>query len=213
MTDVKKVILSLSSLFLSIALAQGGLVIQANGDQETDADGVTTMSQGGTVIDNVNGITIKASYIKVKDGAFLNATNATIITSQAQNITASKIEWNIASDRMALSGPLNVSTSEVKSISSGFAIAFPKAGILISPGNVSAASPNIRANSAVIDGKSHEAFLSGNYVYQEKGKAKLEGQMLWIKFSSTGKATSTKTGNSIPEAVKARYLGLLGKNR
>lgn len=188
-------------------------MIQANGDQETDADGVTTMSQGGTVIDNVNGITIKGSYIKVKDGAFLNAINATIITSQAQNITASKIEWNIASDRMALSGPLNVSTSEVKSISSGFAIAYPKAGILVSPGNVSAASPNIRANSAVIDGKSHEAFLSGNYVFQEKGKAKLEGQMLWIKFNGTGKATSSKTGNSIPEAVKARYLGLLGKNR
>jgi lipopolysaccharide assembly outer membrane protein LptD (OstA) len=210
---VKKGILTISSLLLSVALAQGGLVIQANGDQETDENGVTTLTQGGTVTDNVNGITIKGSFIKVKDGAFLNASNATIITSQAQNITASKIEWNIASDRMALSGPLNVSTNEVKSISSGFAIAYPKAGILVSPGNVTASSPVIKANSAVVDGKSREGFLSGNYVFQEKGKTKLEGQVLWIKFDNKGKVVSTKTGNSIPESVKARYLGLLGKNR
>jgi hypothetical protein len=210
---VKKGILTISSLLLGIALAQGGLVIQANGDQETDADGVTTMSQGGTVIDNVNGISIKGSYIKVKDGVFLNATNATIITAQSQSISASRIDWNIASDRMALSGPLNVSTSEVKSLSSANAVVFPKAGIIVSPGAVSASSPVIKANSAVLDGKNHEAFLSGKYLFQEKGKTKLEGSMLWIKFDGSNKVTTTKTGNSIPEAVKAKYLGLLGKNR
>ncbi len=210
---MKKGLLSISGLLLGFALAQGGLVIQANGDQETDANGVTTMNQGGTVIDNVNGITIKGSYIKVKDGAFLNATNATIITAQSQSIAASKIDWNFASDRMALSGPLNVSTSEVKSLSSANAVAYPKAGIIVSPGSVSASSPIIKANSAVIDGKNHEAFLSGKYLFQEKGKTKLEGSMLWIKFDGSGKATNTKTGNSIPEAVKARYLGLLEKNR
>jgi hypothetical protein len=123
---VKKGILTISSLMLTVALAQGGLVIQANGDQETDANGVTTMNQGGTVTDNVNGITIKGSFIKVKDGAFLNATNATIITAQKQSIAASKIDWNIATDRMALTGPLSVSTEEVKSLSSSFAIAYPK---------------------------------------------------------------------------------------
>lgn len=210
---MKKGILTISSLLLGFALAQGGLVIQANGDQETDASGVTTMNQGGTVTDNVNGITIKGTFIKVKDGAFLNATNATIITSQSQSISASKIDWNIASDRMALSGPLTVSTSEVKALSSANAIAYPKAGIIVSPGGVSASSPVIKANSAVIDGKSHEAFLSGKYLFQEKGKTKLEGSVLWIRFDKNGKATSTKTGNSIPEAVKARYLGLLEKNR
>jgi lipopolysaccharide assembly outer membrane protein LptD (OstA) len=209
---VKTRILLIASLF-SAALAQGGLIIQANGDQETDENGVTTMNQGGTVIDNVNGITIKGAYIKVKDGAFLNATNATIITAQKQSIAASKIDWNIATDRMALSGPLSVSTEEVKSLSSANAIAFPKAGIIVSPTGVTAASPTIKANSAVIDGKNHEAFLSGKYVFQEKGKTKLEGSMLWIKFDSKGKATSTKTGNSIPESIKARYLGLLEKNR
>ncbi len=203
----------MTSLLLSVALAQGGLVIQANGDQETDENGVTTMNQGGTVIDNVNGITIKGSFIKVKDGAFLNATNATIITAQKQSISASKIDWNIASDRMGLTGPLSVSTDEVKALSSGYAVAYPKAGIIVSPGGVTASSPMIRANSAVIDGKNHEAFLSGKYLFQEKGKTKLEGSMLWIKFDSKGKATSTKTGNSIPEGVKAKYLGLLEKNR
>jgi hypothetical protein len=198
---------------LSAALAQGGLVIQANGDQETDANGVTTMNQGGTVTDNVNGITIKGSFIKVKDGAFLNATNATIITAQKQSIAATKIDWNIATDRMALTGPLTVSTEEVKSLSSANAVAFPKAGIIVSATGVTASSPIIKANSAVIDGKNHEAFLSGRYVFQEKGKTKLEGSVLWIKFDAKGKATSTKTGNSIPESVKARYLGLLEKNR
>ena len=203
----------ISSLFLSLALAQGGLVIQANGDQETDENGVTTMNQGGTVTDNVNGITIKGAFIKVKDGAFLNATNATIITASKQSIAATKIDWNIVTDRMALTGPLTVSTEEVKSLSSANAVAYPKAGIIVSPSGVSALSPIIKANSAVIDGKNHEAFLSGKYVFQEKGKTKLEGSVLWIKFDSKGKATSTKTGNSIPEAVKARYLGLLEKNR
>ena len=203
----------ISSLFLSLALAQGGLVIQANGDQETDENGVTTMNQGGTVTDNVNGITIKGAFIKVKDGAFLNATNATIITASKQSIAATKIDWNIVTDRMALTGPLTVSTEEVKSLSSANAVAYPKTGIIVSPSGVSALSPIIKANSAVIDGKNHEAFLSGKYVFQEKGKTKLEGSVLWIKFDSKGKATSTKTGNSIPEAVKARYLGLLEKNR
>jgi hypothetical protein len=210
---VKKVFLLVSSVLLATALAQGGLVIQPNGDQETDENGVTTMKQGGTVTDNVNGITIKGSYIQVKDGAFLNAVNATITTAQKQSINASKIEWNIASDRMIIGGPLTVSTEEVKSLSSANAIAFPKAGMIVSPTAVSATSPIIKANSAVIDGKNREAFLNGKYVFQEKGKTKLEGAMLWIKFDTKGKAISTKTGNSIPEATKAKFLGILDKNR
>lgn len=211
---MKKILLTISSFILASALAQGGLVVQPNGNQETDANGVTTLTDGGTVIDNVNGISIKASYIKVKEGAFLNANNATIVSNaNKQSITASKIDWTFTNDRMVVSGLQNISSNEIKGLVTAFAIAYPKAGLLIAPSKISATNPLVQANSAVLDGKNREVFLNGNYVFQDKGKAKLTGSMLYIKFDDKGKAISTKTGSSIPEAVKTRFLGLLEKNR
>jgi hypothetical protein len=186
----------LSSLLVGVAVAQAGLVIQPKGDQTVNpSTGVTTLPQGGVVLDNAHGIRIEAAYIEHKRDDFVKATNATIITS-GQTIKTPSLNYTIASGRVDITGPLEVSSSDVKALKADKAVAYSSTERVVAVGNVRSSAPVLAANAVVFDAKKRTAFLYGNYRFESKdGKTKLSqtgaDSALMVSFPKSGNPSAT----------------------
>jgi hypothetical protein len=186
----------LSSLLVGVVLAQAGLVIQPKGDQTVNpSTGITTLPQGGIVLDNAHGIRIEAAYIEHKRDDFVKATNATIITS-GQTIKTPSLNYAIPSGRVDITGPLEVSSSDVKALKADKAVAYSSTERVVAVGNVRSSAPVLTANAVVFDTKKRTAFLYGNYRFESKdGKTKLSQtgaeSALLVSFPKSGNPSAT----------------------
>ena len=204
-----------SSLIASVAFAQAGLVIQPKGDQSVNpSTGVTTLAQGGVVIDNAHGIRIEAAYIEHKRDDFIKATNASIQTS-GQTIKTPSLNYAIKLDRVDIAGPLEFTSPDVTGLKADKAVAFLNADRVVAVGNVRSGTPVIAANAIVFDGKKRTAFLYGNYRFESKdAKTKLSqvgaDSALLLSFPKSGNPSAT---TKIPNDDRAAYLKLIEQSR
>ncbi len=205
----------LSSLILTAALAQARLVIQPKGDQTTNpSTGVTTLPQGGVVIDNAHGIRIEAAYIEHKQGDFIKATDATISAS-GQTIKTPSMNYAIPRDRVDIAGPLEFTTADVSGLKADKAVVFLGADRVVAVGNVRSSAPVIAANAIVFDGKKRTAFLYGNFRFESKdGKTKLSqtgaDSALLVSFPKSGNPSVT---TKIPADDRAAMVKLIEQSR
>jgi lipopolysaccharide assembly outer membrane protein LptD (OstA) len=205
----------LSSLLAAVGLAQAGLVIQPKGDQTVNpSTGVTTLPQGGVVLDNAHGIRIEAAYIEHKRNEFVKATNATIITS-GQTIKTPSLNYAIPSGRVDITGPLEVSSSDVTGLKADKAVAFSNTERVVAVGNVRSSAPVLSANAIVFDTKKRTAFLYGNYRFESKdGKTKLSQagaeSALMVSFPKSGNPSAT---TKIASDDRAGFVKLIEQSR
>ncbi len=205
----------LSSLVVGVGLAQAGLVIQPKGDQTVNpSTGVTTLPQGGVVLDNAHGIRIEAAYIEHKRDDFVKATNATIITS-GQTIKTPSLNYMMATNRVDITGPLEVSSSDVTGLKADKAVAFLNTERIVAVGNVRSGTPVLAANAIVFDTKKRTAFLYGNYRFESKdGKTKLRqtgaDSTLMVSFPKSGNPSAT---TKIAPDDRAALVKLIDQSR
>ena len=204
-------------LLITVALAQAEMSVQPYGDQIINGDNSQVLPSGGIVDDSKHGVKIDAKYIEFKAGEYVRAKTATIKTRNGQSITTSSLNYQVKADRMALAGPLAFSDEYVKNLSSGSAVIYPDAGVMVGVGGVTAASPQISATSMVVDGERKEAFLFGNYRYKSKdGKLTLSNQGaeagLLINFTNRDKPR-VSSGSDVPAGIRARFVGLIGRSQ
>jgi hypothetical protein len=205
--------LALVSALVSVVLAQAQISVKPYGDQVINADQSQTLPQGGIVNDSKHGVTIDAKYLEFKPGEYVRATTAIITTKGKQNVRTAKLNYQIKADRMEIAGPLTLSDEFVTNLSSGSAVVFPDADVMVGIGGVKAANPSLSANAMVVDGARKEAFLYGNYKFKSQdGKIKLGNQGaqagLLISFASRDRPRVT-SGADVPAASRARFLQLI----
>ena len=206
--------LLISSLFLvSVALAQAQMSVKPYGDQQINPDGSQVLAQGGVVDDSKHGVKIDAKYLEFKPGEFVRATTATIINKNGQKVSTAKLNYLIKTDRMEIAGPLNFSDEFVSNLSSGSAVVYPDADLMVGVGGVKASSPLLSANAMVVDGARKEAFLYGNYKFKSQdGKIKLGNQGaqagLLINFTNRDRPRVT-SGADVPAASRTKFLKLI----
>jgi hypothetical protein len=206
-----------SSLLFSMALAQAQLSVKPYGDQTINPDGSQILAQGGIVDDSKHGVKIDAKYLEFKPGEFVRAKTATIITKTGQKVSTTKLNYLIKTDRMELAGPLNFSDEFISGFSSGSAVVYPDADVMVGIGGVKASSPLLSANAMVVDGVRKEAFLYGNYKFKSQdGKIKLGNQGaqagLLINFTNRDRPRVT-SGVDVPAASRTRFLELIERSK
>jgi hypothetical protein len=204
---------ALVTTFVSVVLAQAQISVKPYGDQTMQADGSQILAQGGIVNDSKHGVIIDAKYLEFKPGEYVRATTATIKTKGGQNVRTAKLNYQIKADRMEIAGPLTLSDEFVTGLSSGSAVVFPDADVMVGIGGVQAASPQLSASAMVVDGARKEAFLYGNYKFKSQdGKIKLANQGaaagLLINFTVRDRPRVT-SGADVPAASRARFLQLI----
>jgi hypothetical protein len=213
---MKRFVLS-GLLLLSIALAQAEMSVQPYGDQIINGDDSQVLPSGGIVNDDKHGVKIDAKYIEFKAGEYVRAKTATINTKNGQSIRTASLNYQVKADRMALAGPLNFSDEYVKGFSSGSAVIYPDAGVMVGVDGITASSPALSATAMVVDGNRKEAFLFGNYRYKSKdGKITLSNKAaeagLLINFTNRDKPR-VSSGSDVPAGTRARFIGLIERSQ
>ena len=184
------------ALFLSLALAArfAAFSVEPAGPQRVNLDtGVTTLPQGGVLMDNENGLRLKAGYIEYKEGAFIRA-RALELLSAKETFRAQSLDYDIPKQE-ARFGALVFANADFKGLSAERALALFAEDIVVLKGKVRADSPRLEAETLVADLKAREALVLGRFIYQE-GKATLRGQgpsaRLYLRFVGGKVQASTK---------------------
>jgi hypothetical protein len=213
---MKRLVLS-SLMLLSVAFAQAQLSVKPYGNQQINPDGSQTLAQGGVVDDSKHGVKIDAKYLEFKPGEFVRAKTATIITKKGQKVSTPNLNYQIKSDRMEVAGPLKFSDEFVTGLTSGSAVVYPDADVMVGVGGVKASEPQLSANAMVVDGTRKEAFLYGNYKFKSTdGKIRLGNQGaqagLLINFSVRDRPR-VSSGADVPAASRSRFLELIKQSQ
>lgn len=187
-------------LLLALALLLGPTLgarfasfsVEPFGTQRVNLDtGVTTLPQGGILVDNENGLRLKASYLEYKEGNFVRARGAELL-SEGESFVAQSLEHDIPKQEARFTG-LSFSNPDFKGLRSERALALFAHDIVVLKGKVQAESPRLQAETLVVNLKDREALALGSFTYQE-GKATLRGQgtgaRLYLRFVS-GKVQAT----------------------
>ena len=199
-----------------LAVIQAGFVAQPYGDQIVNADSSVTLPQGGVLRDNKRGYSIDATFIQYLDNDYLKATNAKIKNNSGQFINSKSVNYDIKADRMVIAGPLEFSDGNVSGLRASNAVAYVQVKKTVAF-NVTAASPNFKANAVVFDGARNEVFLYGNYEFSSKdGKQKGSGgsatSSAVINFATAG-SPKILSSKAIPAASLSAYLALIAQSR
>ncbi|WP_243031811.1 hypothetical protein [Thermus altitudinis] len=187
-------------LLLALALLLGptwgarfaSFSVEPFGTQRVNLDtGVTTLPQGGILVDNENGLRLKASYLEYKEGSFVRARGAELL-SEGESFVAQSLEHDIPKQEARFTG-LSFSNPDFKGLKAERALALFAHDIVVLKGKVQAESPRLQAETLVVNLKDREALALGSFTYQE-GKATLRGQgagaRLYLRFVS-GKVQAT----------------------
>lgn len=220
MARMKRLLTILSSLALTstagLALIQAGFVAQPYGDQIVNADSSVTLPQGGVLRDNKRGYSIDATFIQYLDNEYMKATNAKIKNNSGQSISSKSVSYDIKTDRMVITGPLEFSDANVSGVRASSAVAFVQAKKTVAF-NVSATSPVFKANAVVFDDGRKEVFLYGNYEFNSKdGKQKGSGgtasSSAVINFATSG-SPKILSSKAIPTGALSGYLALIAQSK
>ncbi|ADW20925.1 hypothetical protein [Thermus scotoductus] len=166
--------------------------VEPFGTQRVNLDtGVTTLPQGGVLTDHENGLRLKAGYLEYKEGSFVRARGAELL-SEKETFLAQSLEHDIPKQEARFIG-LSFSNPDFKGLKADKALALFAEDIVVLKGRVQAESPRLQAETLVVNLKSREALALGSFTYQE-GKATLRGQgpsaRLYLRFVS-GKVQAT----------------------
>ncbi|WP_234505116.1 MULTISPECIES: hypothetical protein [Thermus] len=192
-------------LFLGVALAArfATFSVEPFGPQRVNLDtGVTTLPQGGILVDNENGLRLKGSYIEYKEGAFVRARGVELLSSK-ETFLAQSLEHDIPKQEARFQS-LTFSNADFKGLKAERALALFAEEVVVLKGKVQADSPKLQAEALVVDLKGREALALGSFTYQE-GKATLKGQgasaRLHLRFQGGKVLASTKVPESAMRLV------------
>ncbi|WP_135257485.1 hypothetical protein [Thermus caldilimi] len=198
-------------LFLGFSLGArfAAFSVEPFGAQRVNLDtGVTTLPQGGILVDNENGLRLKAAYIEYKEGSFVRARGAELL-SEKETFLAQSLEHDIPKQEARFTG-LTFSNPDFRGLKAEKALALFAEEVVVLKGRVQAESPRLQAETLVVNLKDREALALGSFTYQE-GKATLRGQgpsaRLYLRFASGKVQASTKVSpNASPLAQYASRL-------
>ncbi len=197
--------------FFALALAArfATFSVEPFGAQRVNLEtGVTTLPQGGVLIDNENGLRLRGRFIEYKEGSFVRAQGVELL-SKAETFLADSLEHDIPKQEARFQG-LVFSNADFKNLRAQRALALFNEEVVVLKGGVRAEKPSLEAETLLIDLKRREALALGRFVYKEE-KVTLRGQReearLYLRFQEGRVQASTK----IPEAALRllRYSGRL----
>jgi len=143
-----------------------GFAIKPYGDQKVNlATGVTTLAKGGVATDAKQGVTVDAKFIEYKDGDYLNATDAKLVTKDGGTLTGDRISYKVKGGQLSASGDLKYDDQYVKGLTAPSMTIDATRKFAVATGGVTSASPVMRADTVVVDYENNRAVMYGNYRY------------------------------------------------
>lgn len=135
--------------------------------------GVTTLPQGGVLVDNANGLRLEGRYIEYKEGVFVRARGLRLL-SKEETFQAEGLDHDIGKQVARFTG-LVFSNRDFKNVRAKQGVAYFSEDVVVLRGGVQAETPSLEAETLVLNLKTREGLVLGRFVYRE-GKAVLKGK-------------------------------------
>jgi hypothetical protein len=179
-----RVLLGLVCLWSGLGLAESfaALTVIPTGQQQFDiSTGVTTLPEGGRVLDKETGLALEAAFVRYSEGGFIEAAGSTV-EGKFGTLTASSIYVDVANQTISASGSLQLNY-RLLSLSAERLTIYLQPDIAVLSGNVQSLDPSFSVTKLLINLKTQQALLVSPYVYQN-GPLSLqqtsEGQLLQL---------------------------------
>lgn len=188
------------SPFVTLAESFAALTVTPNGAQSFDiSTGVTTLDAGGLVVDKETGLRLEADFVRYEEGAFVEATAATV-EGRFGKLTAAKLYVDSVAQTIVASGGLVLEYNDL--VLSGDSLkVFLTPDVVVLTGNITSAAPEFTSSELLIHLETKEALLVSPYRYVNGALTLSQTaaqQLLQLTTTDMGYTVST----TISEAVK-----------
>lgn len=158
---------------LLLAARFAAFSVEPFGTQRVNLEtGVTTLPQGGVLVDNENGLRLQGSFIEYKEGAFVRARGLRLL-SKEETFQAGSLDHDVKK-QVAQFQDLVFSNRDFKSVRAEEGMVYFNEDVVVLRGSVRAQNPTLEADTLVIQLKTREALVLGRFVYRE-GRTTLKG--------------------------------------
>ena len=199
--------------FLGVALAAAfaAFTVEPAGDQVVDlATGVTTLPDGGRLVDAETGLALEAPFIAYQEGVFVRAKKARLTTEKA-HFFAEKLDYDVKKGVARLEGGVRLDSPWIEGLKAPGGRYYPEPGVAVLEGGVAAKKPDFAAKTLVADLKKRLALLLGEFRFADpelgvvlKGKGK-NARLLLVFDEKGGVSAETE----VPEDLYKRLTAFL----
>lgn len=183
-----------------------GLSVIAYGEQLLDvATGVTTLPDGGEVIDRDSGVALVGAVIRYREGSFIEAEEAAIETPSGR-LQAEKVRIDVEAGVLFAEGTASVALEALSASSERLSLDL-REEIIVAQGAVTSVAPSFEAAAVVIDMVASRAFLVGPYRYQDDPvslRGSGDGDLLMVSWSVSNDEVSFDVATEFEAGVLAR---------
>lgn len=140
------------------------LTVTPRGAQEYDiSTGVTTLPDGGSIIDEDTGVSLAAKQITYLDGSYIEARGASV-SGAFGRLTAATLHIDVKTGVLTASGDLSLARDAL-TLKAGKLTYYATRRVADFSGTVTGTSPAFRADRLLLDALSGNVLLLGDYRY------------------------------------------------
>ncbi len=189
------------------------LSVQPYGDQVIDiATSITTLPDGGEVIDRDSGVSLTGAFVRYQEGVFVEASGAEV-TGDFGTIAAPEIYLDIDEGVLRASAGVLLLAKDI-SVNTDALTLYLDAGMAVASGNVVGQKPPLESATLLIDITQETALLLGPYVYQDgpitlRGNAATEQLLLSWTAAASGESVRFEASTVISEDLNKRFSPFL----
>ena len=181
------------------------LTVTPYGQQQFDiSTGVSTLPEGGQVIDKETNLKLEASFVRYSEGGFIEATGSTVV-GKFGTLSAASLYVDVAAQSISASGNLQFLYGTLSLTANTLKI-YLTPDVAVLEGNVQSVNPSFSVSKLVINLKTQQALLLSPYVYQN-GPLTLQqdsvGELLQLLPERSGETLSYNASSVISEDVLA----------
>ncbi|AEB11223.1 hypothetical protein [Marinithermus hydrothermalis] len=154
-------------LLVLVGARFAGFSVESYGDQVVDPiQGVTTLPDGGVLIDNENALRLEGGFIEYQEGRFIRAREAVFVTDGVR-LEAAELYYDAETETVRLTGGMRYASERFAGLSAREGLLFLEDEVALLKGEIRSEDPVLEAEVMVVDGKHGEALLWGRYVYRD----------------------------------------------
>lgn len=198
-------------LGMALAAAFAAFTVEPAGDQVVDlATGVTTLPDGGRLVDAETGLALEAPFITYREGVFVRAQKARLTTEKVRFFTE-KLDYDVKKGVARLEGGVQLDSPWIAGLRAPGGRYYPEPGVAVLAGGVAAKKPDFTAKTLVADLKKRLALLLGEFRFADPElgvvlKGKGEDARLLLVFDEKGRVSAE---SEVPEDVYKRLTAFL----
>jgi len=199
-------------LLPALAASFAAFTVEPAGDQVVDlATGVTTLPDGGRLVDAEQGLSLEAAYIEYKEGEFVRAKKARLVHGDLR-FEAGRLEYDVKTEQVVLEDGVYFSSKHLKNLRAPRGVLYLKDQVAVLEGGVRSERPAFEAEQMVADTKQGLVLLVGSFRYQDPELGiTLKGQgptaQLLLRFLKDGEVEAE---TEVPAEIYVRLSAYLG---